>query len=645
MKKWRFISNQNSTFSGINDAGIETFTADIFRSLTREILQNSIDAAIPNSECPVHVEFKLFDISTSDIPDSNNLHNAMQKCFLSNQDEPDASKFFKNAHALLSAPSIKVLRISDYNTVGLEGSDTCAKGTNWSRLVKESGSSNKESSSGGSFGIGKSAAFACSDLRTVFYSSLNQSNHQSNIGVSKLISFKDDFLGWTTGVGYYSADEKFVAIPELSTLDSSFTRSISGTDIYILGVHQDNNILKLLKKYVLLDFFISILKKKLTVSIQDEIIDIEQLPRHMSELNPYEGKEIKELLDYYHLLSSSDPTIIKIPLISDIYGKKYGFGDGECTLYLKESEGYNNRILITRKAGMRIFEQDRLPGSCEFTGVLIIDGANMNKTFKAMEVPSHDAWAPGRCRENKALYEKIFAELRTYLRNQVKESFGKTNVTSIDAFGASEFLPDKIAQSAEEKLKKNELSTRVQTVSGTLIKPSKKKSKQTDLIEPNSQDKSSGSSKGDIPHPPKPYPPHPGPEPGPEPGPYPGLTPTPSPSGDKDGKKIGYKLIPVKKRLACSSAERGTYLLNFISPSTAKYGKLEFTLTGEQSDFDLPVKEAKLLLAQSGVVVSGISDNTIYLENMKKGDQIKIEIVVDFDTYCMMEVDYYANKK
>ena len=41
MKKWRFISNQNSTIVGINDAGIETFTANIYRSLVRESIQNS----------------------------------------------------------------------------------------------------------------------------------------------------------------------------------------------------------------------------------------------------------------------------------------------------------------------------------------------------------------------------------------------------------------------------------------------------------------------------------------------------------------------------------------------------------------------------------------------------------------------------
>lgn len=61
MKKWRFLSNQNSTIVGINDAGIETFSADIQRSLIREVIQNSLDAALPNNE-PVKVEFQAFFI-------------------------------------------------------------------------------------------------------------------------------------------------------------------------------------------------------------------------------------------------------------------------------------------------------------------------------------------------------------------------------------------------------------------------------------------------------------------------------------------------------------------------------------------------------------------------------------------------------
>ena len=253
MKKWRFISNQNSTIVGINDAGIETFTANMNRSLAREIIQNSLDAVIPGSKEPVYVEFKLFKVGRERIPDVENLQSVIKKCRDSNADEPDACKFFENANRILSEPKIDILRISDHNTIGLEGSDTCVKGSSWSRLVKESGSSNKGKNSGGSFGIGKSAAFACSDLRTIFYSSLDTKQLKSNFGVAKLVSFQDDSKEWTTGIGYYSENNQFVAIPELAKFDPDYERQDSGTDIYVLGMHNSIDFRTTFIQAVLLD--------------------------------------------------------------------------------------------------------------------------------------------------------------------------------------------------------------------------------------------------------------------------------------------------------------------------------------------------------------------------------------------------------
>lgn len=63
---------------------------------------------------------------------------------------------------------LNVLRISDFNTKGLEGADTGDYKSSWGRLVKCNGASNQNSTAGGSYGIGKSASFLCSDLRTVF---------------------------------------------------------------------------------------------------------------------------------------------------------------------------------------------------------------------------------------------------------------------------------------------------------------------------------------------------------------------------------------------------------------------------------------------------------------------------------------------
>lgn len=85
--------------------------------------------------------------------------------------------------------------------------------------------------------------------------------------------------------------------------------------------------------------------------------------------------------------------------------------------------------------------------------------------------------------------------------------------------------------------------------------------------------------------------------------------------------------------------------MNFISPSKASKGKLVFSLSGEQSDFKLPVNDAKIVFGSSQTGIDKVIGNQIYLSNLIKGDSLKLEVTVDFDSYCMMEVDYYANKK
>lgn len=628
MEAWRFVANQNSTIYGINDAGIETFTADMNRSLVREMIQNSLDAVLPEHKGPVKVEFSMFEIATSNLPDVANLSAAVKMCKNSNHDEPDAYHFFQYAESLLSQNKIRILRISDYYTKGLEGSDTCEKGTGWSRLVKESGSSNKEQNSGGSFGIGKAAAFACSDLRTVFYSSLDKKGLKSNFGVAKLVSFKDPKMGWTTGTGYYSENERFVAIPKLAEFDSSYERKTSGTDVYILGAHQGEGFKQQFIKAVLLDFLVSIYRGKLVVKIQDETIDSNTLPKYMSKLNQYEDEQIKDLVEYYDLLASKDPSIIKINLDSKKYGKKYGFKDGECTLYLKEKEGLNRKILITRKAGMRIFEQDHINGSIEFTGILIIDGVNMNEAFKKMEVPSHDAWEPGRCRHDPELYTNIYKDLRKYLRAQVKENFGKISEDTIDAFGVSDFLPDKLIAVEAKKKQKTDFTTKVRELFGKKKAPTEKKTRQIDLVSVPVKE-NSGTEEKKIEKKEKKE----------------TKKANTIPQGTQPGERTGYVEIPVKKRVVCGKAKAGEYSIGFVVPSNAEKGKLVFTLSGEQSDFDLPIVSAKISSGEDGIKVSRIEGNVVYLEGLKKATNAKLDFKVDYEEYCMMEVDYFANKK
>jgi hypothetical protein len=92
------------------------------------------------------------------------------------------------ARASLTSDKVRILEISDYNTCGLEGDDRKVGGR-WHSLVKSEGVPNPNAAAGGSYGIGKMAPFACSDARTVLYSTKTQEEtYQSDRSLS-FISF------------------------------------------------------------------------------------------------------------------------------------------------------------------------------------------------------------------------------------------------------------------------------------------------------------------------------------------------------------------------------------------------------------------------------------------------------------------------
>lgn len=639
---WRFPSNQNGDINGINDSGIETFADDPYYSLVRETIQNSLDVHNPNTTNPVIVEFKEFMVSRHDIPGISSLTSFMSKCRESNIEEKAAKRFFDNALDIIEKDEVSVLCISDYNTLGLEGSDTCKKGTSWSRLIKENGSSEKRDTSGGSKGIGKNAAYACSDLRTVIYSSLDVFGLKSCFGVAKLISFQLNDNEWSQGHGYYSEDESFTAIHKCFSFDGK-DRTTAGTDIFILGNRKDSFLKTKIEESVLLDFFISILKGKLIVRVQDEEISKETIGSFISKLDASGDERKTDLLTYYHMMTGNDPSIIKISLKSDEYGKKYSFKDNECLLYLYGAkDNLNRRILITREAGMRLFEQKNINGSINFTGILMITGQEMNRVFKDMEVPSHDSWKPTR-NNNPKIYEDIYRDLREYLRNKVKECFGVSSKSTIDAFGIEEFLPDKLDDGESKELEGKVLSSQTRLGNKKTMKASRKRTKIKEQIEYDETTDGFGTGAAGFHATPGPKPAIP---PFSNPGLLPGLEPTdvPMPTSQGTNKKDTYKQSEIQNsRLICSNSQEGLYKYRFIVPSNAKNGRLEFFISGEQSEFELPVLSVKKIKGSFDHVYC--ENGKVYIVDVKKGDDVTLELNVDFNDYCMMEVDYYESKK
>ncbi len=120
--KWIFPDNGSGEIKGFNDAIIETFNDNPLKSLAREICQNSLDAALTNG---VIVEFKTFELEKNNFPAQKELEEVFTKCldFAQDLSNPKTRNFFTNAIDVISGKRICFLRISDFNTTGLRGSN------------------------------------------------------------------------------------------------------------------------------------------------------------------------------------------------------------------------------------------------------------------------------------------------------------------------------------------------------------------------------------------------------------------------------------------------------------------------------------------------------------------------------------------
>ncbi len=221
MIAWKFPSNNYGEVMGVDNPGIQTFRGDPLLSLAREVNQNSLDAADHESGRPVEVHFTLDEMDADFFPGRDKFMEVLHSCHEYWKDNKKAKHFFDQAISVLGAPRVKVLKISDFSTTGLRGSDRI-KGSDWANLIKAVGASDKEGGAGGSFGIGKHASFVCTPLRTVFYSTLDIDGNLALQGVSKLVAHEDSDGEITQGTGYYGKTHRNEPITSKDEIPESF---------------------------------------------------------------------------------------------------------------------------------------------------------------------------------------------------------------------------------------------------------------------------------------------------------------------------------------------------------------------------------------------------------------------------------------
>ena len=234
--EWYFPGGKDLQMESGSNASLEMFKDNPLDSLAREICQNSLDAGIEGSNKPVRVEFTSFKVKAENIPGYLELrYEIIDKAMKQWPNEQKTMSMLRKMDRLLKQKYVNVLKISDYNTTGL-------RKENWKSLIEQVGSSvKKDSSSAGSFGIGKGAPFAVSDLRMVLYSTLADEGIKF-IGVMKFVSYKDKLNGETIitqGTGYYGENGSKKPISKDFGLGGEISRTEKGTDIYIIGFNQE----------------------------------------------------------------------------------------------------------------------------------------------------------------------------------------------------------------------------------------------------------------------------------------------------------------------------------------------------------------------------------------------------------------------
>lgn len=630
MGEWRFPSNDYGEIKGINDTGVAMFSGTPLQSLAREVCQNSLDASA-NKKTTV-VEFNLFQIDCSDVPGKDSLLDAFKrgKDFWKKQKSKKTEQFLKDADSCLKEIFCDVLRISDHNTTGLLGSDGEIN-TDWTNLTKSSGASDKDASAGGSFGIGKFAPFACSKFNTVFYSTHDLENKNAWQGVTRLVTFEDNSGKQTQGIGYYG-EERNKPIIGQANLDDNFKRTSKdyGTDIYIFGFKFSNENWKKEIIVSVLDGFLGALwREKLEIKVENITLNQNTLG---TTIEQYKDELLPHTKSYYEVLISENTKTFKENFKE--------LGEVELKLLLGK-DNTPNKVSMIRKTGMKILEKEQKNSNVPFAGIMFINGEKLNEELRQMENPEHTKWEPLRAKDPKQ-GRQLLKELYKFISQKLDNLINANTTKSVDAAGVGIYLPDnpedsqsgyeevvseKICEVEVKKVKtkspsqkpvglyENIITSNQETeteVTDTMQKDQdgyeetwERKDTDSEIIETGERPPNSTCEEIEN------------------------LTIQPLPESVGTSKII----------LLCTDKEKGCYTLKITPDENARDGIIQLFLSAETDKYKAPVNRATIN-GQEAIV----EDNAIKGITLTKDQPLVINVEIDYNEYCPMEVVINALK-
>lgn len=447
-KGWHHPVDESDQWDGFNDPGIEMYAGSPIKHLAREAIQNSLDAG--DDDC-VYVQFILRSVDPSSIPNFQELKFNLNACSKSAENESKkASQFFDSAVKILDTSSIHVLEISDFNTKGMEG--PCINTKPYYAFMKAKGQSRKDSSlAAGSYGIGKFAPYAVSQIRTIFVSTVFQhvSGEYSQYTQGKSILISHDVDGKRKhGVGFWGVVDRCQPVqgapeglPEwlVRTKNLNEMPSCKGSKLSILCFQCIENWQDFLAVSVAENFFGAIAASKLQVNIdnkhslnQDTIqsfFEKENLQQIIQEQED-EPARFNRHKEYLKALQKDGDVFIEESEMAIL---------GRCQLRIVVGEGLPRKICFLRNG---MFITDRLNrlkqfhDFKEFTAVFQCLSDKGNELLREMEPPRHDNFEPERLQSKKEqkrgakALKDVAAWVREMLKRHAKDPV--EDVTEID---------------------------------------------------------------------------------------------------------------------------------------------------------------------------------------------------------------------
>jgi len=628
---WLHPQDLSGSYEGFNNSSMEHF-GDPLNGFAREMTQNSLDA-VRDHDKPVVIDLKLHEVPIQDIPNVDELKDNLELAiitYLDMNDNPDpkVKKFFTKARSLLEKRTLKVFEFSDHNTNGMTTDSSSEKQLNNTFYVymQTRDFSQKPEDGLGSFGIGKSAPYAVSDLRTIFTSSVSHSKEnyftQATQGKSILITLRDkDEDGhyiYRSNQGYWGVK----SIPPLridgyvSDLSPYFQRvntsEINKTDlgskISILGFSKHKDWQERMAYSIVQSFFAAIDAGKLIVNIGNNteyILNSTSIQNIKSYIDPEIAKSYDE--------EFNDNLDVRLNYLEAISGESISIEKdlknlGKCRINITVSPGLPKKVCFIR-SGM--FITDDLPVAklrkfSEFNDFVVVFqciNPKGNKLLRDMEPPAHNTFETARLKDRAYKGKVALNEVASWIRDALKtHAYNQVEKTSF-VNELEEFFSHNTVENEGESINEinpyGDITIKLKPAPRPPVKKKKvvMNNEGEDEVEDIDPEGEFGQAKV-VEH-------------GPGPGPGPGPNPVPGPEdniAEVSLKKIN-RMKPVNIRNFRFAKQKDNSVRLFFDYSKSKKLRIDVFLSGSDEDLRLNILSSNEGDIEDGALILDVISN------------------------------------